>query len=352
MRITSVGACTPVGFDMPSAAAAVRAGVAGFGEHPFMVDRAGDKVVVARVPFGGEMTQAQRMRDMARAALHEALTKAAIGRVQGRVAMFLAVPRPRPGFTQEDRAMVVAALTADLAQQGISVDVQLIDAGHAGGLLALGACADAMARQAMPWALVGGVDSLLDADLLDALEADDRLHNAGNPHGLIPGEGAAFCVVTGGAAAGHDDARSTDEASKQAGVPLRIAGLGSAVEAIPRRGEEPCLGRGLTDAIEAAITGLPAAVKIDEIMSDYNGEWDRADEFGFALVRTSDRFVDGSAMRTPADCWGDVGAATGVLLMALAWQAVQRNWLAGPHVLVWCSSDEAHRAAVWLHADR
>jgi hypothetical protein len=48
--IVGVGAVTAVGLTAPSAAAAVRAGIAGFGEHPFMIDRQGEPMIVAAVP--------------------------------------------------------------------------------------------------------------------------------------------------------------------------------------------------------------------------------------------------------------------------------------------------------------
>ncbi len=37
-----------------------------------------------------------------------------------------------------------------------------------------------------------------------------------------------------------------------------------------------------------------------------NGEPYRADEFGFACLRTNEAFVSASDFVAPADCWGDV----------------------------------------------
>ena len=48
--VVGAGARTTVGMSAPATAAAVRAGIAGFGEHPFMVDTAGKRMVIARAP--------------------------------------------------------------------------------------------------------------------------------------------------------------------------------------------------------------------------------------------------------------------------------------------------------------
>ena len=45
--IVSLGASTPVGRDAWSSAAAVRAGVSAFAEHPYMDDTAGEPMIVA-----------------------------------------------------------------------------------------------------------------------------------------------------------------------------------------------------------------------------------------------------------------------------------------------------------------
>ncbi len=338
MKIVSVGACTAVGLDAATSAAAVRAGISGFGAHPFIVDSIGDRVIVGRAPVTDPDTgTSERLAAMACAAIQECLLLRPNGSSLDRVPVYLAVPSKRPGLDRAAISAVVTAVRAEFARHALPIEMFEIDAGHAGGLLALQACCEALARRSCSWALAGGVDSWLDADALDWLEATDRLHNAVNPWGFIPGEGAAFCIVAYAARPSH-----------RLHATVNVAGFGAAAEMVPRRGDEPCLGHGLTSAIQSAIAELPRDQKIDEVLCDYNGESDRADEYGFAVVRTSDRFVDATATRTPADCWGDVGAATGTLLVALAWQAAQTHWLAGRNVLIWSSSDSPHRAAIRL----
>lgn len=336
MRIASVGACTAVGLNAVSSAAAVRAGVSAFGAHPYVVDAAGDRVIVAQVPeIDVGLPVSQRMAFMASAAMHEAIEWNSAQRAHGIVPVYLTLPNPRPGLDRDAIASVADSVARELVACGVRAEIGLVDGGHAGGLIALKECCSALAQRGGDWGLVGGVDSWLEPETLEWLEADDRLHNAVNPWGLVPGEGAAFYIVCG-------PSLTTVKGA------LDVVGFGVAAEAIARRGEEPCLGKGLTAAIQDAIAALPEGQSVDEVFCDYNGEWDRADEYGFALVRTSMRFVDATAARTPADCWGDVGAATGSLLVALAWQAAQRRWLGGRNLLLWSSSDGPHRAAAMV----
>ena len=49
--IVALGACTPVGRDAWSSAAAVRAGISGFVQHPYMIDTAGEPMRAAIAPW-------------------------------------------------------------------------------------------------------------------------------------------------------------------------------------------------------------------------------------------------------------------------------------------------------------
>ena len=49
--VVALGASTPLGRDVWSSAAAVRAGLNGFTEHPYMIDTAGERMRVAAAPW-------------------------------------------------------------------------------------------------------------------------------------------------------------------------------------------------------------------------------------------------------------------------------------------------------------
>lgn len=87
---------------------------------------------------------------------------------------------------------------------------------------------------------------------------------------------------------------------------------------------------------------------IDGIICDINGERYRAEEWGFVTLRCAEAFVDPTAYEQPAACWGDVGAASGPLFIALAVTAGKRGWAKGNRYMIWNSSEGGERAVVLL----
>jgi 3-oxoacyl-[acyl-carrier-protein] synthase I len=61
-------------------------------------------------------------------------------------------------------------------------------------------------------------------------------------------------------------------------------------------------------------------------------------------------FDDPTAYLSPAECWGDVGAASGPLFAMLACQAVMRSYAKGPRTLLWTSSEGGQRAVALLES--
>ncbi len=126
----------------------------------------------------------------------------------------------------------------------------------------------------------------------------------------------------------------------------KVLGVATAQEKNLIQTDSVCLGEGLTEAVRAVLEMLPSTqTRIDYMICDMNGEPRRADEFGYTMVRTSDRFVNAIDFLTPADCWGDVGAASGPLFVILALAAGLRGYTKGPHTLVWTSSEGGERCA-------
>ena len=111
VRVVGLGACTSVGRDAWSTAAAIRAGVSGFADHPYMVDTAGERMRVALAPwldtdFGG----VDRFEALLLPALDQALAPVSVLRDVGiRVALALALPALRPGLPDDlDRRLRAA----------------------------------------------------------------------------------------------------------------------------------------------------------------------------------------------------------------------------------------------------
>ena len=76
-----------------------------------------------------------------------------------------------------------------------------------------------------------------------------------------------------------------------------------------------------------------------------NGESCRAAEWGAVLCR-SRRLKNVGTLWHPAENWGDVGAASGGLALALVCEAYRRNRAPNMNALIWNASDGSARGAV------
>ncbi len=332
--IVGVGAQTAVGLTAPSAAAAVRAGIPGFGEHPFMIDQQGEPMIVARVPGLEDKPDAlTRHIGLAVQPAREALSPLAACRNQvGNIPLFLGLPPNRPGRPADLEAGLAEALRREA---GIG-PVECIATGHSAGLMALEAASRQVLGNPTGFYLAGGVDSYLEPETLEWLEANDQLHSGPNAYGFLPGEAAGFCLVC------------SQSAAERWKLPVlaRVWTVGTARETNLIKTDSVCLGKGLTEAFRKVFAELPSPEeKIGHSINDMNGEPYRADEYGFTVARLSQRFENASDFLAPADCWGDVGAASGPLFLNLVVAAGQRGYAKARHNLVWASSEGGERAA-------
>jgi 3-oxoacyl-[acyl-carrier-protein] synthase-1 len=178
--------------------------------------------------------------------------------------------------------------------------------------------------------LVGGVDTHLDLRVLDNLDIEQRLLGDHVSDGLIPGEGAGFLVLS----------RQTTAPKPPATF---IAGVGLASDPGHRYAEAPARGEGLWNAMNALFSATPLGnLQIQSTLAGLNGENFSAKEWGVARLRHGACFAAGGRFEHPADCYGDVGAATGGVLTALAHTALTHRHREGP-MLVWASSDHEER---------
>ena len=186
--------------------------------------------------------------------------------------------------------------------------------------------------------LVGGVDSLIQTHRLTRLEGQKRLKTGYNPHGLIPGEASVFLVLE----------RESDARARGADCWARLNEVGLADEANPLGSPKPCLGQGLSEAIrQASRAHCDPPRPLLGVLCDLNGEPYRASEWGLARPRALGWARDVTVWH-PADCWGDIGAATGAALLALGAFALHEGFAPTPELLVWAGSEGGQRAAVFL----
>jgi 3-oxoacyl-[acyl-carrier-protein] synthase-1 len=337
--IVATGARTPVGLRAPTSAAAARAGLCRHAFHPTMLDGAGDPLRFALdARLDPDLCGSPRARALALTALQECLEPlAALGPVP--LSLWVGLPEERPGFTRTDTDRVMHALTRALAPHARLEAVMSVPRGHAAGLVALEHALRELDAGRTRACVVGGVDCYLHPATIDWLDESRRLCTAANRSGFVPGEAAAFFVVT------------TDATARARHLPelATIRSVATSTEPNPIASGRVCTGEALTAAIAEASLGLRLPQeKITTTYCDINGERHRSEEFLYVPLRLPAPFVDANRYDAPADAWGNVGAASGPLYVSLAVASGQRSYALGPHVLAWTSSDGGTRAAVTL----
>lgn len=191
--------------------------------------------------------------------------------------------------------------------------------------------------------LVGGVDSCQHSDWLLMLDRDGRLKSESarnNGDNFVPGEGAAFLLLT----------NNPTLAMQSRGYRITLGTPGFGDEPGHIYSNELYRGAGLDAAVKAALSCLPEQQKIHTVFSSMNGEHYWAKEFGVAIARSSHRLHQ-HKLEHPADCYGDIGAATGGALIALAAQSCFKSSIP-THCLVCTSSDSSYRAAICVMPER
>lgn len=345
-QVVGVGAQTAIGRTAPASAAAARAGIARFVEHERFLDRRRQPVVVASASWlPADLDVSQRLLALALPAAREALRglQAGLPPAGARLLLSLGLPAHRPGL-RDDIGTTLPGALADLLRRDLPGVLRLEGAevsvsGHSAGLRAIERGWRRILSGETDLCLAGGVDSYLDEETIRWLEGCGQLHSTANAWGFIPGEAAGFCLLAGPQIAG-----------RCGGDPLAaVIAVGTGREENLIKTRTVCTGEGLTAAFKAALGALPLGARVDHVIADLNGEPYRADEFSFAMVRARRNLADPGGFRTPADCWGDVGAASGPLFVALATEAGRGGYARGPHTLLCTSSEPGERAAAVFH---
>jgi 3-oxoacyl-[acyl-carrier-protein] synthase-1 len=334
--VIGLGARTPTGLQADSSAIATYAGISGITEHPYMVDKAGDPFMVSMDQTLNEHGRIERMFALAASALEEVVSSMPVAPEES-LSIYLGLPELGEFFAQS----MVDALCQRLETHLLSVCrpvVIPVPEGNASAILAMQQAISAMGNGVFDCCIVGGVDCLLDPDILEPMDDAGSIASATNRWGFPPGEGAAMLAIC-----------SREFAQQKCASPIAsIVSLGIAYEPNSIEADAICTGQGLAKAMREAVT--VAGVPITKQYCDINGERYREDEFSYAILRLpSSFFVNAADYLAPADCWGHTGAATGALLALLSLSCHRRCFDTGNWPMIWCGSNNGHRAAMVLH---
>lgn len=331
LRIEAAGLCCAVGYQLDAAECALRANMDHFQESDFLT-QGGEPIRVARLP-DNDRWGAQRIAQWIKLAVHDCL--------QG-VADFDASQVPLIVLCPtQDRPMVNDDWCRDtyrFAEKAIGLQFDersaILPGGRAGFAQALQLAHSWFSQSTLERVLLVGADSYIDSASINHYLSQGRLLVTGNRDGFLPGEAAAALLLTrGGKAAG-----------------LHIDGVGVAQEAGRPDGSVPSRAQALGTAIRQACQ--QAGIEPSQLqfrMSDQNGEAFFAREAANALTRVMWGGGPQLPVLTTADCIGEVGAATGPVMLAYLSRLQARTDGPGPIGLVHLANDNGLRGAVISH---
>lgn len=338
LHLTGVAARTAVGGNVEQTAASIRAGIARLGAHASYQATSRDPewepqepLTVAAAPgINPALRGAERLHALLIPVLTDLVESASLLRRNfAECALLLALPARDEAVASWRLAETFApevtrrtGLVFKTSRQSLS--------GHAAVFELLAEASALLASGEVQTCLVAGVDSYLSPDRIALLDESYRLKSPRNVDGFCPGEAAAALLLDGPRSRRQGLSRAT------------LTGLGLGLEPEPMQSEKVSTGAGLVDALRAA---LPAEGAPDLLLCDLNGESYRAFEWGVAQARLGERLSSLRQTVLPARSVGDVGAATGALLIATAVEALQRGWAPGGEALLFTSSEESLRGA-------
>lgn len=340
--IAGMGMITSIGGSALTTAAAARARAKGF-RRSSVINKNSKPMTMALVPdealplLNSNLNTANHLKRytqlirLAAPALQEVMDSVPLREPPP---IFLAMPESLPDCPPERQASFLEHLRV---QSGANIDWsmnRLITTGRAGGLQAIDMAFKYFASTGKDVALVGGVDTYQSHYLLGVLDSQDRILAEGVKDGFVPGEAAGFLILV-----------SERVASKLPKKPLAaVYQPGLAEEPGHRYSKEPYRGDGLANAFRLAIDNANGQ-SIHTIYSSMNGEHFGAKELGVAQVRNNAAIAVNVKIEHPADGFGDIGAACGPVLVALAALDLQKGWRQGP-ALVYGASEQQARAAI------
>jgi 3-oxoacyl-[acyl-carrier-protein] synthase-1 len=337
---------TAVGVSVPETAASVRARTARFTEsvlqdksnRPFIL---GEVPTAALAPLAEELPTAPppsarelRLLRLAGAPIAECLV--ALDGRPARVGLAVALPELQTRVQIDPRTFVERLHI----QTSGRFRLDLADASHlgrAGGLAAIGQAIAALAAGQADIMIAGGIDSYRDLYVLASLDQEGRVKSDSSLDGFIPGEAAAFLLLTTRVKAQSFGLRSL----------ARVSNVAIGFEPGHLHSTEPYRGDGLAATVKQLVTLDDVEAPVQEVYSSMNGESHWAKEWGVCHLRNRALFHPDLALHHPADCYGDTGAAAGPAMVALAAHGISASYRKAP-ALVYASSDNGVRSALFV----
>lgn len=340
--ITGLGLVCPVGLDVNQACGSLRAGISRFEETqnyyclPADVDLAEPEPLVrAMVPGLTEHPGSRRLAELATLAITDLIADAGLRRTDMTLAaVYLVLPGPeRDAGPAKDLFATLEVSTGMTFRTGNRV----FQSGRMGWFQALAQAKHDLSETPHLRCLILAVDSLLDNATLQLMDQAGRIKSERNLDGFIPGECAVGVLL--------EDREAAQE--RHAEIKALVEHIGFADEANHIETGGVCTGEGMATAVAASLDHLDPAEKITWMLSDFNGESHRAQEWGHCQVKLLNRLTIEHDWH-PALSIGEVGSAQPAVSSVLAAQSWQCGKAPANRALVFSACDRAPRAAMTL----
>lgn len=323
---------TSVGLTAAASCAAFRAKLTNPTETHF-IDSQGGWLMAHQVPLHSPLRGLAKLSAMGTLAIHEAIVATPPDQRQQMPLILCVAETDRPGRMEglDDRLFEMIRSEAGV---GYSPHSLVVRQGRVGMAVALMKVRQLIESSAAPQVLVAATDTLLTWPTLSHYEEARRLLTPLNANGFMPGEAAGALLV--GAPSG-------------APGEMLCTGIGFGRETAHINSEEPLRAEGLTQAIKGALADAGCGMHdMDFRITDLAGEQYYFKEATLALSRILRVRKEEFDIWHPAECTGEVGAASGATILAAAMAACSKRYAPGPHLLAHMSNDGGQRAALTL----
>lgn len=344
--VTGTAMISPVGLDAKQTCASIRAGIARFVEHPYYecggLDPEWDEeepLIASLVPsIDPFLDGPERLFSLIIPPLTRIVSDARLKRGDVRKGgLLLSLPQPDSvikGWALDKKFIPQLYRRTRLDPFKICKTSQ---SGHTGMFCLVMEAMALLAAGEVEFCIVAGVDSYLLEERLEFLDRSWRIKSGRNLDGYIPGEAASMIFLE----------RADKAKARNLPAQSTISFCGTGNEPRPIASDRNSSGVGLSEAIEkAADPGEQPGIRW--VICDLNGESYRSFEWGLVQTRMNKIFSGPQTVIHPADCTGDVGAATGGVLISYAVHTFKRGSPPSDKALLWTASDDGSRAALCI----
>lgn len=329
MAVLGIGLVTSVGATAPATCAAIRAKLSNPVETAFACPNDewinGRSVLLDR-PWRGTA----KLSVLAAMVIEEALSEVPAEKWNAVTVILCLAEADRPGLIAGAAEKVFTGIQRTLGVRFSSYSSVMM-AGSVGIALALLRARDLVHGGSAEQVLIVGADSLLTWPTLRAYLKADRLVVNETTDGMIPGEAAGALLVGRRSGAGQ----------------LLCLGIGTAFEEASIDSGEPLMAVGLGTAIRRAVT--EAQIGLQDVafrVTDMSGELYCFKEAELAIGRILRAQRPTFEMWHPGESVGEVGAAIGMICVAVVAESMKKGYAPGYSALLHFGTDSGQRAAM------